>query len=51
MLRRGLDGLPPAGALMWSAVVIVMAGMALLATWLPLRRAMRTDPNVALRYE
>ena len=51
MLRRGLDGLPPAGALMWFAVVFVMVGMVLLATWLPLRRAMRTDPIVALRYE
>ena len=51
MLRRGLDGLPPAGALMWFAVVFVMVGMALLATWLPLQRAMRTDPIVALRYE
>ena len=36
---------------MWFAVVFVMVGMALLATWLPLQRAMRTDPIVALRYE
>jgi putative ABC transport system permease protein len=49
MLRRGLIGLTPAGAATWSAVVCIMFGAAFLATWLPLRRAMRTDPIAALR--
>jgi putative ABC transport system permease protein len=52
---RGLTTLlfdtAPTDPLTYSAVVAVLATSGALASYVPLRRALRVDPNVALRYE
>jgi predicted permease len=46
-----LFGVSPTDGLTFTAVPIMLAGIALIATYLPARRALRVDPIVALREE
>lgn len=46
-----LYGIKPADPWTFAAIVIVIGGTALLASYLPARRAARVDPLVAIRYD
>jgi ABC-type antimicrobial peptide transport system permease subunit len=51
LLRGFLFGIQPLDPLTFAAVAAVLAGVAVVACWLPARRAARIDPMVAVRYE
>jgi putative ABC transport system permease protein len=51
LLTSMLFGVKATDPLTYVAVVIMLMGVAMLASYIPARRAMRVDPIVALRYE
>jgi putative ABC transport system permease protein len=51
LLRGFLYEVQPLDPLTFAVVVMLLTGVAMLACWLPARRAARIDPIQALRYE
>jgi predicted permease len=51
LIRSLLFGIEPSDAMTYAAVALGLLGIALLASYLPARRASRIDPVRALRYE
>jgi putative ABC transport system permease protein len=50
-MQSVLYDIRPSDPLTFAQVVIVLLGAALLASWLPARRALKIDPVTALRYD
>jgi len=51
VLTKFLFGVKPGDPATYAAVAVVLALIALLAAWIPARRATRVDPVRALRFE
>ncbi len=51
VLRDWIFGIGAADPATFSVIALALLGAALLACWLPARRATRVDPMIALRYE
>ena len=51
VMTRLLIGVSPSDPLTYATVALVLAAVALVACWIPARRATLVDPGIALRYE
>jgi putative ABC transport system permease protein len=51
LLSSMLYEVRPTDPLTFATVILLLGAIALLATYIPARRALRVDPNIALRYE
>jgi ABC-type antimicrobial peptide transport system permease subunit len=51
LLSASMQGQMPIDPWIWLLVATVLGGVALLASLIPARRALRVDPMVALRHD
>jgi putative ABC transport system permease protein len=51
LMRRLLYGVSATDPFTFAAIALLLAGVAFVASWVPARRAVRTDPTAALRAE
>ncbi len=50
-IRSFLYGISPSDPLTFAGISLILAAVAIFASYVPARRAMKVDPNTALRYE